>query len=94
MGELFDRIRLAVEEDRVVIGNHADNRLRERRIPVWQVVAGIHEAHLIAERLQSKPNPSIEVEQLLPDGTAVKAVWSWLRYNEHAKLVTVHYYDD
>jgi len=34
---------------------------------------------LLLERPRSRPNPIVEVEQLLPDGIAVKAVWSRLR---------------
>jgi hypothetical protein len=72
---------------------HAGNQLDERGIPDWQVVAGLAEGVLLRERPHGKPNPCVEVEQLLPDGTPVKAVWSWLPRHQVAKLVTVHYFD-
>ena len=93
MGELFDRIRAAVQEDRYLVGLHAGNQLDDRGIPDWQVVAGLAEGKLILERPSDRPNPAVEVEQLLPDGTPVKAVWSWLPHHHAAKLVTVHYFD-
>ena len=93
MPELFNRIRVAVAPDRVTIGDHADDRLRERRIPVWQVLAGLDEGKLLRERPNAKPNPAIEVEQVLADGASIKVMWSWLGYNQTAKLVTVHFFD-
>ena len=59
----------------------------------WQVVAGVDDGELIVERLDATPNPAVEVNELLPDGTAFKAVWSHLRQSNVAKLVTVHFYD-
>jgi hypothetical protein len=93
MGSLFDRIRAAVAEGRVVIGRHAAYRLDERRVAEWQVTSGLAHGKLIVEWLRNQPNPTVEVEQLLADGTPVKAVWAWLRYHEVAKLVTVHFFD-
>ena len=57
----------------------------------WQVVAGLKDGELIAERPDATPNPAEEVRELLPDGTDFKAVWSHLRQSGVAKLVTVHY---
>lgn len=93
MARLFERIRQAVAEERYVIGIHADERLRERRIPAWQITGGLADAKLILERPKDKPHPSIEVEQMLADGTAVKVIWSWLGTDNAAKLVTVHFFD-
>ncbi|HKQ49028.1 MAG TPA: hypothetical protein VJZ71_13240 [Phycisphaerae bacterium] len=93
MGKLFDQIREAVEEGRYLIGVHAGNQLDERGIPDWQVVAGLDEGVLRIERPSAQPNPVVEVEELLPDGTTVNAVWSWLPHHRAAKLVTVHYFD-
>jgi len=59
----------------------------------WQVVAGLKDGELIAERPDAAPNPAVEVSELLPDGTEFKAVWSHLRQSGVAKLVTVHYFD-
>jgi hypothetical protein len=59
----------------------------------WQVVAGLEDGELIAERPSATPNPVIEVSESLPDGTEVKVVWSLLRQSSVAKLVTVHFFD-
>ena len=93
MGKLFNRIREAVAENRYLIGVHAANQLDERGIPDWQVVVGVDEGVLLTERPNDRPNPVVEIEQLLPDGTHVKAIWSWLPHHRAAKLVTVHYFD-
>jgi hypothetical protein len=89
---LIDEIRRAIAADRVLISSHADDMLRERSIMVWQVIAGTHEAVLIREPADV-PNPVIEVEQRLADGTPVKVVWAWIRSHSVAKLVTVHFFD-
>jgi hypothetical protein len=82
-----------VAQDRYVVGAPAAERLDERGIPDWQVVAGLLDGSLLRERPDAHPNPAIEVDEALPDGTTVKAVWSWLPRHQVAKLVTVHYYD-
>ena len=91
MARLIDRIREAVAEDRFTLSDHADDRLRERRIPLWQVVAGLDDARLTQERPQDRPNPSVVVQQTLPDGTPIVTIWAWLPYNRRAKLVTVYF---
>ena len=93
MGKLFERIRKAVAEDRYLIGEHAGEQLDERGVMDWQAVAALADGTLIRERPKARPHPVVEVEELLPDGTAVKAVWSWLPEHRAAKLVTVHYFD-
>ncbi len=93
MGRLFDIIRGLVADDRYVVGEHAAERLEERGIMEWQAVAGLAGAELIAERRDAKPNPAVEVSELLPDGTEFMAVWSHLRQSGVAKLVTVHFFD-
>lgn len=93
MTALFERIRAAVAENRFAVGVHAANKLDERNIEEWQIITGIAECWLLSERPHDKPNPSVEVQQILPDGTPVKVVWSWLPYHCAAKLVTVHFLD-
>ncbi|MEX1097455.1 MAG: DUF4258 domain-containing protein [Planctomycetales bacterium] len=93
MDELFETIRRLVAEERYVVGQHAVERLEERGILEWQVVAGLDDGELIVERPDAEPNPAVEVLEILPDGTEVKAVWSWLPESDVAKLVTVHYFD-
>ena len=93
MGQLFDTIRQLVAEEKYVVGQHASERLEERGIMEWQVVAGLEDGDLIAERPDATPNPAVEVRESLPDGTEFKAVWSHLRQSGVAKLVTVHFFD-
>lgn len=93
MGQLFATIRQLVAEEKYVVGQHASERLEERGIMEWQVVAGLVEGKLIVERPAAKPNPAVEVRESLPDGTDFKAVWSHLRQSGVAKLVTVHFFD-
>jgi hypothetical protein len=93
MGKLFDTIRQLVAEERYVIGLHASERLEERLIMEWQVVAGLENGDLLMERPSAMPNPTVEVSEELPDGTEIKAVWAYLRESGVAKLITVHYFD-
>jgi hypothetical protein len=43
---------------------------------------------------KARPNPGVEVLEVLPDGTECKAVWSLLKRDGVAKLVTVHFFDE
>ncbi|HEV3449300.1 MAG TPA: DUF4258 domain-containing protein [Gemmataceae bacterium] len=94
MAKLFQRIQQLVATGRYVVGEHAAERLAERGLLEWQVVAGLAKGKLIIERPRDKPNPAIEVREVLPDGTECKAVWSHLRQSDVAKLVTVHFFDE
>ena len=93
MERLFETIRDLVAAERYVVGQHAVDRLEERGIMEWQVVAGMAEASLIAERPTTTPNASVEFMVLLPDGDEVKVVWAYLPGSGVAKLVTVHFFD-
>lgn len=93
MGALFDKIRVAVENDRFVVGWHADQRCEERGVTPWQLAVDLAEARLLRERPASRPNPSVVVAELLPDGTEARVVWSWLEVTERAKLITVFFQD-
>jgi hypothetical protein len=93
MGELFDRVRQLVTDEKYVVGKRASERLEERGIMDWQAVAGLADGELLGERLDAKPNSIIEVREILPDGTEFKAVWSRLLRSGVAKLVTVHFFD-
>ena len=93
MASLFDEIRIAVREERYVVGVHANERLRERRIMGWQVIDGIDGGELLAERPDSEPHPTVELRQVLADGSAVKVVWAWMARDRVAKLVTVYTVD-
>jgi hypothetical protein len=93
MGQLFDTIRQLIDEEKYVVGLHASERLQERGIMEWQVIAGIDDCELIAEVPDAEPNPTVELRESLPDGTEFKAVWSLLSQSGVAKLVTVHFFD-
>jgi uncharacterized protein DUF4258 len=94
MGRLFNTIRRLVLAEKYVIGEHASERLEERGIMEWQVVAGLEEGELLAERRGAMPNPTVEVRESLADGTEFKVVWSHLLRSGVAKLVTVHFIDE
>ena len=93
MEGLEQLIRQAVIEGRWLLSDHAREVLEERRIPAWQVEGGIHGAVLLKELPNSTPNPKIEMDQLLPDGTAIKVVWAYRQSPGLAILVTAHFYD-
>jgi hypothetical protein len=93
MGQLFSTIQQLVAEEKYVVGEHASERLEERAIMEWQAVAALADGELIVEKPRSKPNPTVEVRECLPDGTEFKAVWSRLRQSGVAKLVTIHFFD-
>jgi len=93
MEKLFDIIRDLVAAERYIVGQHAVERLEERNVLKWQVVAGVADAVLIIERSEATSNPIVELLESLPDGTEVKAVWAHLRQSGVAKLVTVHFFD-
>src|SRR5207302_6348119 len=88
MAQLFDTIRQLVAEEKYLVGDHASERLEERGIMEWQVVAGLEDGELIAERPDATPNPAVEVRESLPDGTELKAGWSHLRQSCDGQLVT------
>jgi hypothetical protein len=94
MKNLFSTIQELVDSGNYVIGAHAAERLDERGIMDWQVVGGLSAGVLLRERPNAQPNPAVEVEILLEDGTPIKSVWSLLRQSGVAKLVTVHFFDE
>ena len=91
MGQLFDTIQQLVVDEKYVVGQHASERLDERGILEWQVVVGLDDGRLLAENTEDEPNPTIEVLETLPDGSEIKAVWSFLPRSGVAKLVTVFF---
>jgi len=93
MGQLFEQIRALVGDERYLVGLHASERLEERDILEWQAVAGLKNGPLLQEKPEAMPNPAVDVLEELPDGTEFKAVWSFLRQSNVAKLVTVHFFD-
>ena len=93
MGLLFDMICSLVAAQRYIVSVHAAGQLDVRGIDEWQVASGLATGVLLAERPRTLPNPSVEVDQTLADGTDVKAIWSLMKASDVARLVTVHFYD-
>jgi hypothetical protein len=93
MGQLLNQIRDAVKLERFIVSNHADDRLRERSIELWQVLDGVDNARQISERPTDQPHPSVELLQNLADGTDIMVIWFWADFNGVAILVTVHFID-
>jgi hypothetical protein len=89
--DLVEQIRSAVREGRFLVAVHARERLAERKVRLWQIEAGLETAIIVEVRPDDEPNPSIIVEEMLPDGTTIIVVWSWLTASNRAKLVTVFY---
>ena len=94
MNTLPQNIKAAVDREDYLITEHAGRRLDKRCIPDWQVVAGVEAAMVLRERPYDLPFPVVEFEQVLPDGTPVKTVWSWVAESGVANLVTAHYFND
>jgi hypothetical protein len=93
MGHLHQRILNAIKDDCYVVSDHADTQVRERGIMLWQVIDDTPNARLLTERPETAPNPTIELEIILSDGTRAKAVWGLIETSDHAKLVTVHFFN-
>lgn len=94
MPSLFSEICGLIDRGSYVVGEHASERLLERGIMEWQVIAGMPDAKLLAERRTARPNPAVEVRVPLPDGRDCTAIWSHLRHTGVAKLVTVYLLND
>lgn len=93
MSSLHVTIRDLVAAGNYVVTKHAAERLRQRGIMAWQAVVGLDDGDLLQERPNDKPFPSVEVREMLPDGTEFKAVWSHVKEANLARLVTVHFFD-
>ena len=71
----------------------ASMRLEERGILEWQAVAGLEAGRCLREDEDAEPNPTVTVVEQLPDGADFRAVWSYLRAIDAAKLVPVFFVD-
>ncbi len=87
----YDKIKAAIDREKIVFSIHADNRLRERGVVRWQIVEGFTLGELIQSHPASQPDPKILVKQLLADGSEVIAVWVFVESIRCAKLVTVYF---
>jgi hypothetical protein len=90
--ELIDQIRSAVQENRFVVGVTARMQMEERKVALWQIETGLVDGNAV-EVPESKPHPSILVDQVLLDGTLVVVSWSWLGGSNQAKLISVIFPD-
>jgi len=89
--DLKTLIQNGVIQGRFLVSLHASRRLRQRKVPLWQIEAGVNEWVVIEERPDDLPNPSIVVEQMLQDGTTVTVVWAWDIDDNQPLLVTVFF---
>ena len=78
----------AVGDGRFLVTRHATERLRSRRIPLWQVVDVTLTARIWFEHPHRLPHPTAECHGVLPDGRTLCAVWSWVVLEQEARLVT------
>ena len=90
--ELTDQICSAVQEGRFVIGVNARMQMEERKVALWQIETGLLDGNIV-EVPDSRPHPSIVVDQVLLDGTLVVVSWSWLASSSQVKLVSVIFPD-
>jgi hypothetical protein len=87
---LLEKIRDAVREERYRVSLHVQERLEERALELWQIVAGLETGQVVASNPRGRPNPTVIVRHELPDGAEVEAVWAWLRTSRQALLVTTY----
>ncbi len=88
--DLLQTIRVAVGEGRFLVTRHARQRLAERGLRLWQIEVGLQKGRLISIDVDAEPNPCVNLEQDLPDGTRVMAVWAWMATTQRAILVTAY----
>lgn len=91
--DLVETIRQAVSDGRYRTTVHAAQRLAQRGLELWQLEVGLDEGEILEVRDDDLPNPSIVVVQVLPDGTEINAVWSYVEAMNTAQLVTAHFFD-
>ncbi|MBM4036758.1 MAG: DUF4258 domain-containing protein [Planctomycetes bacterium] len=91
--QLLARIEEAVRAERYEVSIHADNRIEERGMMEWHIVAGLPDADLLEAQLDDHPWPSVLLSQALPDGTEVYVKWSYRARDRMARLVTIYYPD-
>ena len=83
----------AIGSQSYLVSLHAQRRLRERLIELWQIEAGVTGWIVEEVRPDDLPNPSIVCKQTLPDGAEVTVVWAFVADDSQALLVTVYFPD-
>jgi hypothetical protein len=91
MERLYERIRRAVREERVVFTVHADERLWERKVERWHLLESFESGAIIQAHRGRRTEAKVLVQQVLPSGEEVIAVWTYVRSIECAKLITVYF---
>ena len=61
MTNLESRIRRAIADEQWTFTNHAEQRLNERDIEGWQVIAGVEAGQTIEVVPSALPNPKIVI---------------------------------
>jgi hypothetical protein len=74
----------AIEAEPRAVGSQAEPGNQCNQCKDWKIDE---------ERPDDLPNPSIVSTQLLPDGSTITVVWSWLAEENKALLVTVYFPD-
>jgi hypothetical protein len=88
---LVRQIVRAVELGEYLVSVHAQERLEERQIELWQIEVGLSDGTVVTQQLDAEPNPVIRVRFELPDGSLAEAVWGWLETSQQALLVTTFF---
>lgn len=83
----------AISAGNYLVSLHAQRRLRQRLIELWQIETGILEWIVESVRPDDLPNPSIVCKQSLADGINVTVVWAFVAEDNAALLVTVYFSD-
>jgi hypothetical protein len=89
--DLPQRIAAAIGSESYLVSLHAQRRVRERSIELWQIEAGVTAWVVEEVRPDDLPNPSIVCKQTLQDGAEVTVVWALVPEESQALLVTVYF---
>ena len=89
--DLPQLIASAIGNENYLVSLHAQRRLRQREIELWQIEAGVTGWIVEEVRLDDLPNPSMVCKQSLPDGAEVTVVWAFVPEDGQALLVTAHF---
>jgi hypothetical protein len=91
MMDLPALIGTAIGSGNYLVSLHAQRRLRQRLIELWQIEAGVANWVVEEVRPDDLPNPSMVSKQFLADGSEVTVVWAWIPEDDQALLVTVFF---
>ena len=89
--DLPQLIASAIGNENYLVSLHAQRRLRQRGIELWQIEAGVTGWIVEEVRPDDLPNPSMVCKQTLPDGAEVTVIWAFVPEDGQALLVTVYF---